>query len=216
MALLNIADYVECTESEGPGRRFALWLQGCPIRCPGCCNEHLFGYEPKLVLTPEEFFVRVRSAQQAHNLEGITALGGEPLIQAKGLSILARLCREDRLSVMIFTGFTLEYLERSELPGTADLLKHCDLLVDGPFRQDLPETNRNWVGSSNQRFHYLSDRYSSEIETDPAYANRIEFRIHKGKIKIHGFPFESDLRGISATTARPVSEPVPACNNCSR
>ena len=26
------------TEAEGPGVRFAVWVQGCPMRCPGCCN----------------------------------------------------------------------------------------------------------------------------------------------------------------------------------
>ena len=36
--ILQIANIVPCTEAEGPGRRFALWFQGCPLRCPGCCN----------------------------------------------------------------------------------------------------------------------------------------------------------------------------------
>jgi len=35
---LQVAQIVPCTEAEGPGRRFALWFQGCPLRCPGCCN----------------------------------------------------------------------------------------------------------------------------------------------------------------------------------
>ncbi|RME67683.1 MAG: 4Fe-4S cluster-binding domain-containing protein, partial [Nitrospirae bacterium] len=39
--MLNLADIVECTEAEGPGRRFALWVQGCPIRCQGCWNRHM-------------------------------------------------------------------------------------------------------------------------------------------------------------------------------
>ena len=38
MAWLNLASFVACTESEGPGRRAALWVQGCSKRCPGCCN----------------------------------------------------------------------------------------------------------------------------------------------------------------------------------
>ena len=33
---LQVAQIVSCTEAEGPGRRLALWFQGCPLRCPGC------------------------------------------------------------------------------------------------------------------------------------------------------------------------------------
>ena len=35
---MAVAQMVPATEAEGPGRRFALWFQGCPLRCPGCCN----------------------------------------------------------------------------------------------------------------------------------------------------------------------------------
>ena len=38
MAYLNLASIRMCTESEGPGRRLAIWVQGCKKRCPGCCN----------------------------------------------------------------------------------------------------------------------------------------------------------------------------------
>ena len=38
MAYLNLASIRLCTESEGPGRRLAIWVQGCERRCPGCCN----------------------------------------------------------------------------------------------------------------------------------------------------------------------------------
>ena len=35
---MQVAQVVPCTEAEGPGKRFAIWFQGCPLRCPGCCN----------------------------------------------------------------------------------------------------------------------------------------------------------------------------------
>ena len=38
---VRIATRVCDTEAEGPGRRWALWVQGCPLRCPGCCNPEL-------------------------------------------------------------------------------------------------------------------------------------------------------------------------------
>jgi anaerobic ribonucleoside-triphosphate reductase activating protein len=39
---LQVAYSVACTEAEGPFRRHALWLQGCTLACPGCCNPELF------------------------------------------------------------------------------------------------------------------------------------------------------------------------------
>ena len=39
---LSVGQIVASTEAEGPGRRFALWVQGCSLRCEGCCNPHLF------------------------------------------------------------------------------------------------------------------------------------------------------------------------------
>lgn len=42
---LSVAQFVACTEAEGPGKRFALWMQGCPMRCPGCCNPEFIPFK---------------------------------------------------------------------------------------------------------------------------------------------------------------------------
>ena len=52
---LRIAQIVPSTEAEGPGRRFALWFQGCSLRCPGCCNPEMLpftGGDERTVVTP--------------------------------------------------------------------------------------------------------------------------------------------------------------------
>ena len=41
MSYLNLASLRLSTESEGPGKRLALWVQGCERRCPGCCNPNM-------------------------------------------------------------------------------------------------------------------------------------------------------------------------------
>jgi len=174
---LNLAAWVECTEVEGPGRRFALWTQGCLLRCPGCCNPHMFELKARHLVPARTVCNWIEEAHRKHDLEGITLLGGEPLLQARGLALVAASARRLGLSVMLFTGYTLDQLRHLDLPGTGELLAQCDVVVDGPFRADQPETIRNWVGSANQRFHYLTDRYDSSIETDPRYRPSLEFRI---------------------------------------
>ncbi|RME55891.1 MAG: 4Fe-4S cluster-binding domain-containing protein, partial [Deltaproteobacteria bacterium] len=37
---LRIADFLPCSEVNGPGRRAVVWVQGCSLGCPGCFNPH--------------------------------------------------------------------------------------------------------------------------------------------------------------------------------
>jgi anaerobic ribonucleoside-triphosphate reductase activating protein len=193
MALLNVAGFVPCTVSEGPGRRSALWVQGCAKRCRDCCNPLLLPLVPREIVAAEDLWAWVASAREREQIEGITFLGGEPLLQAQGLARLAALCQEAGLSVMVFTGYTREELEELRLPGTEDLLSHTDILVDGPYLPDLAEDQRNWVGSKNQRFFYLTERYAAGLEFDPRYRRSVELRIgREGTVRLNGWP--TDVR----------------------
>jgi len=150
MAFLNLADWVDCTEVEGPGRRFALWVQGCLQRCPECCNPHMFDIVPRTIVEAGEVVRLVRSARDRYQIEGVSFLGGEPMLQAQGLVIVSEELRKDQLSVITFTGYVLEELQTMGLPGATALIALSDIIVDGPYRSDLPEAHRNWVGSANQ------------------------------------------------------------------
>src|SRR3979409_584909 len=105
---LRVAQTVPCTEAEGPGRRFAVWLQGCPLRCPGCCNPQMLPFEGGEEVLVCDLGARARDVADREGVEGITLLGGEPTAQARGASALARGVRRSGLSVMVFSGFTLE------------------------------------------------------------------------------------------------------------
>ena len=64
--------------------------------------------------------------------------------------------RDLGLTVMVFTGHTLDEARRLPDPAVADLLAHTDILVDGPYLREPPETRRRWIGSANQRDPFLS------------------------------------------------------------
>src|SRR5215468_1081556 len=105
---VQVAQLVPVTEAEGPGVRFALWFQGCPLRCPGCCNPEMLPFSGGTRMSLAEVVAAVEESVREHGIEGITLLGGEPLAHAAAGAALAWQVRQRGLSVMIFSGYTLE------------------------------------------------------------------------------------------------------------
>ena len=175
--LLNIAKRLTNTTVEGPGIRYALWMQGCNVGCRDCCNENMLPFEPRQIVSTDIICEEIVRALKVYQIEGITLLGGEPTLQADGLSDIAEFCTKLNLSVFLFTGLKLDRLRGLQRSGVVALLAHCDVVVDGPFLPIKPEKSRNWVGSTNQKFHYLTSFYDSSIETNRDYSPTIEIRV---------------------------------------
>lgn len=174
--LLNLALVVGCTEAEGPGRRMAIWVQGCPLRCRGCCNPEFLADVPRTLRDPVDVIADLQRFHAAHQLEGISLLGGEPTRQAAGLAVVAEAAQALGLSVMVYSGFTLEQLRAQRDAQVDRLLAATDVLVDGPYDDTQRTTNRRFIGSANQTLHVLSDRMAHD---DPRFAapNTVELRI---------------------------------------
>jgi len=188
---VRVAQIVPCTEAEGPGKRFALWFQGCPLRCPGCCNPEMLLFEggtDHRLTDLATLLTETHTVEPA--LEGITLLGGEPLAHAAAGLALARTAHARNLSVMVFSGFTLEEARTMEDPHVQSLLHEIDILVDGPYLRELPDTTRRWIGSTNQRIHHLTPRCDP---ADPRWKmpNTLEIRLTDGTLTVNGFPSRS-------------------------
>lgn len=190
MHWLNITQIIEATQAEGPGLRFVVWVQGCLKRCKGCCNVDLLRIEPANLVKSGDIIKRLKNVAQQYDLEGITFLGGEPLLQAEGLADVAEEAQKLSLSVMVFSGYERVELVESRFIGSQRLLNATDLLIDGEFDNTQIETVRNWVGSTNQHFHYLTNRYSPEIEIRKLTVTN-EWRIDlNGNMIGNGLPFK--------------------------
>ena len=183
---LRIAQIVPSTEAEGPGRRFAVWFQGCPLRCPGCCNPEFLPFKGGEERTVSELAWWMDRAWRDEGIEGITLLGGEPFAHAVPAAALAREAHALGLSVMVFSGYTIEQLKEMPDPAVADLLSRTDILVDGPYDRDHPDTQRRWIGSTNQRIHFLTDR--SRFDDQWRQSNTLEIRVDRSGISVNGFP----------------------------
>jgi anaerobic ribonucleoside-triphosphate reductase activating protein len=187
--VLRVAQIVPFTEAEGPGVRFALWFQGCPLRCPGCCNPEMLPFEGGTPMPVSEVIRQVEDAARDHGVEGITLMGGEPLAHAAGAAVLVRGVRQRGLSVMVFSGFTLEEAQAMPDPAVMELIGLTDILVDGPYVRELPDTTRRWIGSTNQRIHFLTDRY--HFDDRWRTGNTLEIRLQNGELTVNGFPAKS-------------------------
>lgn len=184
MSALRLHRIIPVSRAEGPGSRFVIWVQGCSIRCPDCAVPWTWNADGGFSRSVESLAEEILATP---DIEGLTVLGGEPFDQAAPLAELASRLRPSGLSVMIFTGYELDFLQRSGREDWNALLARTDLLVDGPFIASKASTERPWIGSSNQRFRFLTDRYADRRERLSEHPNRIEIRLSPdGRLSLNG------------------------------
>jgi anaerobic ribonucleoside-triphosphate reductase activating protein len=159
---LNMMGYVNESEVNGPGCRAVIWVQGCARECPGCFNTASWSFDINELVTIEHLVERILANPRN---QGVTFSGGEPFWQAPALAEVARQVKAKGLSVMSFTGFTLERLQSPYAPaGAQDLLDQLDILIDGPFIQaQAVNSPDSPVSSRNQRVHIFNPAFESAI-----------------------------------------------------
>lgn len=182
---LNIARTLPRSAANGPGERFVIWVQGCPLACPGCWNPDTWSFVRRETQSVDELTTAILATP---GIEGITLSGGEPFAQAKALAELALRVRTAGLSVFVFTGYEFEELVR---PQDRKLLASTDVLVTGRFVQALATTSLPWRGSANQQIHFLTNRY--DLRSAEAAAGSEVLIAPDGTLTFTGFPSDELL-----------------------
>ena len=156
-------NYVNITEPDinnGTGCRATIWFAGCSHNCKGCHNSWLQNYHLGIHLSTlyDEIYKLFISKQY---LDGITLSGGDPLAQSEqSLSELLDFVKWFKTrfpdkTIWIYTGFTLEEILNDKdskiSQSRLNVIKECDILVDGPFIEQLKDLSLPFRGSSNQR-----------------------------------------------------------------
>ena len=172
---LRVFNILKNTKVEGPETRYCIWVQGCSRHCKGCQAVHTWSHSGGVLYNVKDIIADIKKQK---NIEGVTFLGGEPFEQAEALGIIAKSVKKEGLGVLCFTGGLLEELQQNEKNKT--LLENIDLLIDGAFEADKVDYSRPWCGSSNQRYHFLTNRYNDEIFTK--YKNKVEVNISKSGV----------------------------------
>lgn len=182
---LNLARTLPRSAANGPGERFVVWVQGCPLHCPGCWNPDTWAFQRRDLRSVDELAADILGTE---GIEGVTFSGGEPFAQARALAALAERVRAAGLSVFVFTGYELDELTR---PEHHTLLAVTDVLVTGRYVQARRASDLPWRGSANQRVHFLTDRYGP---ADMVGAPRVELHLAPdGGLTLTGFPTDERL-----------------------
>ena len=125
---------------DGPGVRFVVFMQGCPLRCGCCHNPDTWEREGGSLYTAEELVERATHYREYFGKEGgITVSGGEPLLQADFVRELFSLCHERGINTCLDTsGCILN-------DGVKELLRVTDrVLLDVKYTADA--LYREYVG----------------------------------------------------------------------
>lgn len=145
--MIRYADIVYDTIVDGDGLRNTLYVSGCSHNCLGCHNKALQDYNYGKSNTWQEIVCMLTV-----NNNDITISGGEPFEQAEILSkVLFQInCQRDKkVNFWVYSGYTFEQIINDQ--NKLELLKLCDVLVDGKFEIDKQDTSLLFRGSSNQR-----------------------------------------------------------------
>jgi len=148
--MIRISHFQSRSFVDGPGERAVLFMQGCPIECPGCQNRHLwtpFGGRLESEIDVADTLVNL--AQEHGN---ITISGGDPFAQPMALLCLVQRLREypQVKHIIVYTGYVFENLVKA-IDSTTAALDYIDVLVDGPFIREMDDPLITYRGSRNQR-----------------------------------------------------------------
>lgn len=149
-----VADYKRFLMTDGEGIRCSLYVSGCPFHCVDCYNASIWDFQAGHEYN-DQLEAQIMDDLSQSYVQGITFLGGEPLLNTSMLIPLARKIRErfgKNKDIWCWTGYTWEELMRpGETPDKRELLELIDILVDGRYIRTLHDSLLQFRGSSNQR-----------------------------------------------------------------
>jgi len=181
---LRLYMVVPQTSALGPGKRFAIWVQGCNKRCNGCIAPDAWnvdgGYEKDVAELAKEII-------NTPDIEGITISGVEPFLQQAALCDLIKLLQTPKdLSVIVYTGMLYEDIAETELASL------CDIIIDGEYVEELND-NKSLRGSSNQNVICLTDRYKDLLSDYYGVVGRkMELHVNGDSTHVVGIPIKKN------------------------
>lgn len=155
----NIHSIETCGTVDGPGIRFVIFMQGCPLRCQYCHNPDTWQTDTNKLITIDEIMQKYDGVKEFVQSGGITVTGGEPLLQIDFVTELFKVAKAHGIHTALDTsGITFN---QENTGNINNLLKYTDLvLLDIKHIDD--EEHKKLTGASNKNIlafaQYLSEK----------------------------------------------------------
>lgn len=141
---------------DGPGIRFVVFMQGCPLRCIYCHNRDTWNVSGGVEYTPDEIINDMKKYLNFIRLSGggITMTGGEPTLQAEFVTEVFKRCRDMNVHTALDTsGF-------ADIEKVKGLLQYTDLILLD-IKHAVDEKHRAITGVGTEKIKKFA-RYTSE------------------------------------------------------
>ena len=135
--------------SNGCGIRTSIFFTGCNFHCPGCFNPELWDKNSGAIFD-ENAKKQLLEMLSDENCDGLSILGGEPLIQGEELLILLKevKLKFPQKDIWLWTGYEISKVDKNSVQW--EILQQCDYVTDGLFKEELSNKKLRFRGSSNQ------------------------------------------------------------------
>ena len=170
---------------DGEGIRTVIWTQGCPHHCLGCHNPETHDLEGGALVDLKEVYEIIDSLEGQN---GITFSGGDPFMQPKECSEIAKYARSKGYNIWCYTGYTFEQLLSlsKTKKEVMDFLREIDVLIDGKFELAKKSYNVIFRGSSNQRIIDVKESLKkNKVVLVEKYINNKELSSRKRQVGVY-------------------------------
>lgn len=148
---MNIMKIEKFSTSNGRGLRHVLWTSGCDFKCQGCHNPETWSRQSGRPYVDSDYEALTSDFKTSLSdvLDGITILGGEPLLDTSVETVTA-ICKRFKKeypnkTIWMWTGNLYENVKDYEM------MQYVDVLIDGPFILSKMDLRLTYCGSTNQR-----------------------------------------------------------------
>ena len=176
----------------GPGKRLAIWVQGCNLGCKGCINPELWNQNGGKNIGIETLAAGILKIK--NSFDGLTITGGEPFEQYEALVAFCSYIKlKSSLNILVYTGFTIDELI-AKFPDKL-FTRSLDYLIDGRFVSSLAESD-NIKGSSNQNF-YTFENGKFTVGNHLAFDGKWSLNLSEtNELFMAGIPKKDDINAL--------------------